>query len=177
MPEEDGPHHGQLPEGRREGGAGEHRLQIVADGHIAPGGAAHVLPDELPRPGAENGQGQAGDVLVGPQGDGEEGVDEGGEGPGQKGEHQGQEHRHDAVGPGAHGALVVERGAQAHGATHVHHALHAQVQVARLFGQNLPQGAVEQGHAVEDRGGEQSHPQAAVDVTHLPPPPFPCSYG
>ena len=91
MSEEQGSHHRQLLKGRREGRIEEDRLQVVAHGHVAAGGHPHVLADELTGAGAEDGQGQAGDVLVGPQGDGEEGVDEGADGAAQEGEEQSQD--------------------------------------------------------------------------------------
>ena len=163
--EEQGSHHRQLLQGRREGGIEENRLQVVAHRHIAAGGHPHILADELARAGTEDGQGQTGDVLVGPEGDGEEGVDEGSDGAAQEGEEQSQDDGQHAA--GAAGALEVEGSAQAHGSAHEHHALHAQVQVARLFRQDLTQGAVEQGHAVENGGHDQEQDRVAVDIHYL----------
>ena len=51
--------------------------------------------------------------------------------------------------------IWADQRAQAQGAAHEHHALDAQVQVARLLGEDFAAGAVEQGRAVEDGGRDQ----------------------
>ena len=68
---------------------------------------------------------------------------------------------------GAGGLLVVVGRPQAQSAAHVHHALHAQVQVARLFRQDLAHGAEEEGGTVEDGGADEEDQEALIDA-HAP---------
>ena len=99
---------------------------------------------------AKGGQGQAGDVLVGLERDGEGGKQQPAQGPGQKG---GEDADEQTVGVAADD--IAEDGA------HGHDALHAQVQAARLLHHDLPHRAVQQrdviDHNVVNEGGD--HPQ------------------
>ena len=90
-----------------------------------------------------------------PQGDGEEAEEQGRQRAGQEGGGNGDDHRQGGGRRRARQLLIVERRAQAQGAAHEHHALDAQVQVARLLGEDFAAGAVEQGRAVEDGGRDQ----------------------
>ena len=153
--EEQPAHHRQLLEEDREGRAVEGPLQGVADGHVGALPHPHEFTDVLAHAGAEDGEGQAGDVLVGPEGDGEEAEEQGSQRAGQEGGGDGDDHRQGGGHRRARQLLIVERRAQAQGAAHEHHALDAQVQVARLFGEDFAAGAVEQGRAVEDGGRDQ----------------------
>ena len=136
-------------------------------GHIAAGGGvADGLAQEVGKAGAEDGEGQTGHVLVGPEGDGEDAVNEGAQSGAQDGAHHGDEHGHHRVGVG-HGLLIVVGPGQTGHAAHEHHALHAQVQVARLLGDNLAQGAEEEGRA-RQHGGHHK----AEDFIHCCAPPF-----
>ena len=116
-----------------------------------------MLSEEFPVAHAEDGQRQAGDILVGPEGDGEEGIEEAPQGGGQKGRDKGQDHRHHGDGVPSGNALIEKRGDEAGGAAHIEKPLHAQVQVAGFLGQDLPQGAVHQGGAHEDGGHKKVH--------------------
>ena len=100
--------HGNALECRGKRRALKDRLELVADGHITAGGHAHILADELPRAGAKDGQGQTRDILVGPERDGDEAVDEGPERAPQEGEQDGDEHGHQTVCVSAGHHLVIE---------------------------------------------------------------------
>ena len=96
---------------------------------------------------------------------------EGGEGPRQKCAQDADAHSQKAVGTAPRRLLIVEHAAQAQGPAHEHDALHAQVQVAGLLRQDLPQGAEEQGGTVGDGGNDQGD-QQIQEVTHFAPSCF-----
>ncbi len=170
--EEDAPQGRDILKEIREGGVLEKALQCVADGNIAVFPDPHVLADELAHSCAEDGQGQSGDVLVGPEGDGEEAENQGGQGPRQEGAENADAHGDYSAGPGSRRLFVVEHAPQAQGAAHEHDALHAQVQVAGFLRQDFPQGAEEQGRAIGD-GGDDEGQEQTQEITHAAPPSFP----
>ena len=115
--------------------------------------------------GAEDGQGQARHILVGPERGGEKAEDQRGQRSRQKGAQDAHQHGDEAAGSGARRLFIVEHAAKAQGAAHEHDALHAQVQVAGLLRQNLAQGAEQQRRAVGDGGDDEGQKQAQ-EITH-----------
>ena len=126
-------------------------------GHVRAGELNERAAEEVAEAHAEGGQGKAGDVLVGSQGNGEEAVDQ----AHQKGAHKAAQHR-DADGEeGIHvrggGVLLIEEGADdAADGAHIHDARDAQVQVAGLLGEGLAGAAVQQRDALHDGSGDES---------------------
>ena len=114
---------------------------------------ADGLPEVVAKTGAEHGQGQTGDVLVGPEGDGEHREHQGAQPGAHQGAHQGDEESH--IGVGSPGLFVVVGAHDAGDAAHEHHALHAQVQVAGLLREKLAQHAEEKGSCRQNTGGEE----------------------
>ena len=152
--EEELAHHRQVHQGGREHGTVEQALHRGAHRQEAGGvGVADGLPEGVAEAGAEHGQGQTGDVLVGPEGDGEHREHQGAQPRAHQGAYQGDDQGHIGVGPA--GLLVVVGAHDAGDAAHEHHALHAQVQVAGLFGEKLAQHAEEEGGCRQDAGGEE----------------------
>ena len=140
----------------------------LAHGHIIAGvGAADGLSEEVGEAGAEDGESQAGHVLVGPEGDGEHTVEKRAEGGAEKGQNKPQQHGDDLAGS-ADLLIEVGSGQTAHG-PHKHHTLHAQVQVAGFLGENFAQCTEEKRHARQDGGGEEA---CQIKITHGAPPPF-----
>ncbi len=87
------------------------------------------LPDEAGDAGAQDGDGETRDHLVGPHGDGQQGEDQGAEGPASR-----------CRGHGQNGRLAVMPHQKAHDGADKHQPLDTQVQVAGLLRQDLPQG-------------------------------------
>ena len=154
MGEEDLPHIGDVHQGLGENGVVEDALHPGADGEEAGGvRVADGLPEVVAEAGAEHGQGQARDVLVGPEGDGQHGEDQGPQPRHQDGADQGDEEGDPGAGPS--GLLIEVHPGDPGDAPHEHHALHAQVQVAGFLRQQLSQQAEEQGSGGQDAGGEE----------------------
>ena len=143
----DGGEQGDLPGGE----AADQGVGACHDGPAVP----QALADEEVEAQAEGGDGQAGDVLVGLEGDGEQGK----QGPAQAGGQKGDQQAHQqAVGHTA--CQVAEDGADGHG------ALHAQIQAASLLGDDLAHCAVEQGD-VHQHDVEQEEGQYVDGCVHL----------
>ena len=164
--EEQLPDVGDVHHAVREDGVVEDALHGGADGQ-EPGGVciAHGLAKVVAKARAEHGQGQAGDVLVGPQGDGQHGEDQGAD----TGADQRTDHGDDQgnVGVGPPGFFIVVGAEDAGDAAHEHHALDAQVHVAGFLRQRLAQHAEEQRGRRQDAGGEEID-----EVIHARRPPF-----
>ena len=102
-------------------------------------------------PGAEQGQGQAGDHLVALEHEADHPVQRGEQPPGQAGGDKGQ--------PWAAGQAGGDERGQA---ADEHHPFDAEVKHARLLGAHLPQGGVEQRCAGDHRRGQEGHKQFGV---------------
>ena len=156
--EEDLAHVGDILHGLREGGTDEYGLQVIAHGHEAALTDPHDLANILAHAGAKDGQRQTGDVLVGPEGDGQEAEDQRGDAAGDEGAQQTDEHRQKSTGR-FHGLFVVEHTAKADGTAHEHDALHAQIQAAGFLRQHFAQRTEQQRRAVGDGGHHQCDEQ------------------
>ena len=135
-------------------------MAATGDGDLAhaAGQLVEAAAEEVADAGAEDRQGQTGDVLVRAQADGQEGVDEAAQGRRQEAGQQAHEYAQGHVGrnarPDTVDVLIGEGGAQTGDAAQVHDARDAQVQIAALLGHDLAQGA-EQNDRAEDDGGVQ----------------------
>ena len=131
-------------------------------------GGGQLAHDDLHQAHAEGGKRQARHVLVGPQGHGQEGIDQAHE----HGKHQGGQdtQQHDQHRRQAGFADQVQHQAAAR-AAHAHDARNAKVQMPRFFGQDLARGAVNEGRA-EGQGVDEKI-QPGIHFTLLPPFP-PC---
>ncbi len=125
-------------------GRGGHGYLAHAAGQLGQGTA-----EEVAHAHAEGGQRQTGDILVGAQGDGQHAVDQSAQRARQQRAHQRDQKAHH--GNRRHRRLLIEeRARQTGNAAHVHHARHAQIQVARLFRQDLAVGSEENADALSD---------------------------
>ena len=143
----------------------------AGDGHAdlthAAGHVVQTAAEEIGDAGAKDGQGQARDVLVGPEGDGQEAVDQARHAGGGEADDQGQQQPHDALGRGGM-ALIEEGGGQTGDAADIHDARHAQIQIAALLREDLAGGA-EEDDGAEDDGRLNQRDQRI----HARSPPFP----
>ena len=135
--EDDLPHGAQTRQHRDLGGEG-----LVGNrGSRVAGTVQDKDTEEVGHALAESGQRQAGDVLVGAQGDGQEGVDQAAQHRGCNGAERGDQDADQAIGVG--GGVLIGPGAGKTGkAAQVHNAGHAQIQVAGFLGHGLAQCAV-----------------------------------
>ena len=137
-------------EGRAEveGGGGQRDV-----GHVASGEFDQASAEEVTDADAEGGEGEAGHVLVGAEGNGEEAVqkphEEGGENGAQKGDPDGEK------GVDREGALFIEEGSDdPSDCAYIHDPGDAQVQVAALLGVDLSHTAIEKGDALHHGAGD-----------------------
>ena len=133
---------GGTGEQEREGGAeGRDGLQVhvsLESGH-----------DVAHNAGAEYGHGQAGDVLVGLEGNGQDTIQKAHQTGGQEGGQDAQDnHKNAGDVPCQH--KTVDHGTAACGA-YAHDTGDTQIEVTDLLGQNLTRGAIEECHAQRNR--------------------------
>ena len=140
-----------------DGAGGSHGDLAHAAGH-----GVEAAAEEVGDAAAEDGQRQTGDVLVGPQGDGQEAVKQAAQSGDQERCQEGDQQAHKAVGIGVI-ELIEERGRQTRDAAQVHDARDAQVQIAGFLRQNFADGAVHDDGAEANRGLQQTDDK----VTHL----------
>lgn len=138
-------------------------------------GAAEEVADAH----AEGGHGQAGNVLVGPQGHRQEAVQQAHQQRTQQGAQHGDQNGQKAAHlVGGHGLLIEERADDAADTAHIHDAGDTQVQIAGLLGEDLAGAAVQQGDTLHDRAGDEGY---NIKIHFLTPPSFrkngtgPCS--
>ena len=164
---------GEVPDGQggqaRDGGpvgraGGGHRDLPHAAGH-----GVQAAAEEVGHAAAEDGQGQAGDVLVGPEGDGEKAVEQAAQRRGQEGRGEGEDEAEHRGGIRVV-ELVEEGGRQTGDAAQVHDAGDAQVQIAGFLGEDLTHGA-EEDDGAEDHCRLQQLYQ--LGYAHLPSASFP----
>ena len=138
-------------------------------GDLASGDLNEGAAEEVAEAHAEGGHGKAGNILVGPEGHGEEAVEKPHKEGAQQGAQQGDAHcentRHLS---GGDGLLIQERADNAADAAHVHDTGNAQVQVAGLLRDGLAGGAEEQGDALDNGSGNKG-----CKIKHCGFPPFP----
>ena len=142
------------------GAGGGHGDLAHAAGHGVQGAA-----EEVGHAAAEDGQRQAGDVLVGPEGDGQETVQQTAQGGGGERRQQGDHQTHEAGGIGVV-ELIEEGGRQSRDAAQIHDPGDAQVQVAGFLCQDLAHGAEQDDGAELD--GRLNQLNNLVDA-HLAP--------
>ena len=139
-------------------------------GDLAAGELDEGAAEEVAEAHAEGGQGQTGDVLVGPEGHSQEAVQKAHqEGP-QQGAEQGNDNGRESGNGGS--VLLIEEGADdAADAAHIHDTRNAQIQVAGFFREGLAGGAVEQGNALDHGPGDEGN-----EIKHGFRPPW-CACG
>ena len=148
-------------------GGGEDNGGKLTAGELDEGAA-----EEVAEANAKGGQGQTGDILVCPHGDGQEAVDKAHT---QRAEHTGQQRDQNAkeridLGGGGKGLLIQECPNDAADAAHIHDAGDAQIQIAGFFGEGFAGGAKEQRDSLGDGSGNESK-----KIKHrLSPPSFRC---
>ena len=125
-----------------------------------------VPPKEVGHTAAEDGQRQAGDVLVGPEGDGQETVQQTAQGGGGERRQQRDHQTHETGGIGIV-ELIEEGGRQSRNTAQIHDPGDAQVQVAGFLCQDLAHGAEQNDGAELDSRLNQLN--NLVDA-HLAPP-------
>ncbi len=127
-------------------------------GHVAVGQLDEGAAEEVAEANTEGGQGQTGDILVGPEGDGEEAVEKSHQQRAQQrachGDGDGPEGDQGLTG---HGLLIEEGADDAADGANVHDAGNAQIQVAGLLRQDLTGGAVQQRDALHHGTGEKGY--------------------
>ena len=156
---------GKIPAG---GGQGD-------GGHLAAGELDQGAAEEVADAHAEGGHGQAGNVLVGPQGHRQEAVQQAHQQRAQQGAQHGDQNGQKAAHlVGGHGLLIEERADDAADTAHIHDAGDTQVQVAGLLGEDLAGAAVQQGDTLHDRAGDEGY---NIKIKHFLTPPSFRKYG
>ena len=148
-------------------------------GDLAAGELDQGAAEEVADAHAEGGHGQAGNVLVGPQGHRQEAVQQAHQQRAQQGAQHGDQNGQKAAHlVGGHGLLIEERADDAADTAHIHDAGDTQVQIAGLLGEDLAGAAVQQGDTLHDRAGDEGY---NIKIHFLTPPSFrkngtgPCS--
>ena len=121
----------------------------------AAGHGVEAAAEEVGDTAAENGQRQAGDVLIGPEGNGQEAVQQSAQGGGQESGDEAHQQADDRGGVRIV-ELVKEGSCQTGNAAQVHDAGDAQIQVAGFLRQDLTDGAVHNDGAEADGGLQQA---------------------
>ena len=165
----------------QQGAHGAHARQSGDIGPIGGAGGSHgdltdaashgiqAAAEEVCDAAAENGQRQAGDILIGPEGDGQKAVNQAAQSGCQKRGDEGQQQTDNGGGILAVD-LVEERGRKACNAAQIHDAGDTQVQVAGFLRQNFANGAVHDDGAEEHGGLEQL---CQLSTCHFASPSFP----
>ena len=139
------------------------------EGYLTAGDFNEGAAEEVAEAHAEGGHGKAGNVLVGPEGYGEEAVQKPHEEGAQQRAQQGNSHRQEPnhILSGGNGLLIHKCADHAADTAHIHDAGNAQIQVAGLFRKGFAGGAEEQRDALDHGSGDKGY-----KIKHCPFPPF-----
>ena len=150
---------GKAEDGRAVG-AGGHSHGDLTD---AAGQSVQGTAEEVGNTAAKDGQGQAGDILVGTEGDGQEAVKQTAQSGRHKSCKEAQQQCHDGNGVGS-SIFIGERTGKAGDAAQIHDAGDTQIQIAGFLRDDLTKGAEEDDGAKHDGRHEQ--------IDHLLSAPF-----